>query len=173
MHQSWFCAALKTHREPNLPSNWKCATLDGEPIQDAKFTLGCPRDGYPGRSMPIPGEWMFRVRTKNELTWVHCQDKGHANRTVGIWDYDQQPPIRLRSDALKRQTPMRKHIDILVGAPFWLLSLISGAFPAIFLMRAIARLRRRGFGENRCSRCGYDLTGNISGVCPECGTTIT
>ena len=21
-----------------------------------------------------------------------------------------------------------------------------------------------------CSRCGYDLRGNVSGVCPECGT---
>ena len=25
---------------------------------------------------------------------------------------------------------------------------------------------------NRCRECGYDLTGNVSGVCPECGTRI-
>ena len=24
----------------------------------------------------------------------------------------------------------------------------------------------------RCHRCGYDLTGNASGICPECGTPI-
>jgi hypothetical protein len=24
----------------------------------------------------------------------------------------------------------------------------------------------------RCERCSYDLTGNVSGVCPECGTEI-
>lgn len=24
----------------------------------------------------------------------------------------------------------------------------------------------------RCRRCGYNLTGNVSGVCPECGTRI-
>jgi hypothetical protein len=24
-----------------------------------------------------------------------------------------------------------------------------------------------------CGRCGYDLTGNTSGVCPECGWTLT
>ncbi len=24
-----------------------------------------------------------------------------------------------------------------------------------------------------CSKCGYDLTGNVSGVCPECGTPVT
>lgn len=29
-----------------------------------------------------------------------------------------------------------------------------------------ARRERTGF----CARCGYDLTGNVSGVCPECGT---
>ena len=23
-----------------------------------------------------------------------------------------------------------------------------------------------------CEGCGYDLTGNVSGVCPECGLTI-
>jgi hypothetical protein len=23
-----------------------------------------------------------------------------------------------------------------------------------------------------CTRCGYDLTGNVSGVCPECGTPV-
>jgi len=23
-----------------------------------------------------------------------------------------------------------------------------------------------------CGACGYDLTGNVSGVCPECGTEI-
>ena len=25
---------------------------------------------------------------------------------------------------------------------------------------------------NTCTRCAYDLTGNVSGVCPECGTAI-
>ncbi|MBN2562781.1 MAG: hypothetical protein JXQ75_17800 [Phycisphaerae bacterium] len=24
----------------------------------------------------------------------------------------------------------------------------------------------------RCQECGYDLTGNTSGICPECGTPI-
>src|SRR5579862_2394424 len=25
---------------------------------------------------------------------------------------------------------------------------------------------------NRCRNCSYDLTGNVSGVCPECGTPV-
>ena len=31
----------------------------------------------------------------------------------------------------------------------------------------VAEVRRR---RGQCVRCGYDLTGNTSGTCPECGT---
>ena len=31
-------------------------------------------------------------------------------------------------------------------------------------------LDRRRPGPGRCRRCNYDLTGNLSGICPECGT---
>lgn len=31
---------------------------------------------------------------------------------------------------------------------------------------------RRPLGEQFCQKCEYDLTGNVSGVCPECGTPI-
>ncbi len=37
--------------------------------------------------------------------------------------------------------------------------------PTIVLVR-----RARQLGPNQCKRCSYDLTGNVSGVCPECGT---
>lgn len=30
----------------------------------------------------------------------------------------------------------------------------------------------RHFCSDRCQGCGYDLTGNTSGVCPECGTRL-
>ena len=33
--------------------------------------------------------------------------------------------------------------------------------------QAVKRWKR-----GRCVTCGYDLTGNVSGVCPECGTAI-
>jgi hypothetical protein len=34
------------------------------------------------------------------------------------------------------------------------------------------RRERRRMREGRCRKCGYDLTGNRSGICPECGTTV-
>ncbi len=33
-------------------------------------------------------------------------------------------------------------------------------------------LRRKRHERGHCERCGYDLTGNTSGVCPECGSTV-
>ncbi|HXE51970.1 MAG TPA: hypothetical protein VN541_03100 [Tepidisphaeraceae bacterium] len=34
------------------------------------------------------------------------------------------------------------------------------------------RAKRYLIARHRCARCGYDLTGNTSGVCPECGTPV-
>jgi hypothetical protein len=46
----------------------------------------------------------------------------------------------------------------------------------MLIVSAIAFLltvaRRRVIDPNRCFECGYDLTGNVSGVCPECGTPV-
>jgi hypothetical protein len=42
-------------------------------------------------------------------------------------------------------------------------------FPAIALARAPIRRYRR-CKQGQCLVCGYNLTGNVSGRCPECGT---
>ena len=56
--------------------------------------------------------------------------------------------------------------------PLWAIFVPAGIGPLLCFVhnrRAAARLRRdRGL----CDRCGYDLTGNVSGVCPECGMKI-
>jgi hypothetical protein len=52
--------------------------------------------------------------------------------------------------------------------PLWSLAGATVALPA---GRAAARLWRRSRRRpGGCAACGYDLTGNVSGVCPECGT---
>jgi hypothetical protein len=52
----------------------------------------------------------------------------------------------------------------LATLPIWLLALIFSVFPAI---RVYSRRPKRPAGL--CPSCGYDLTGNVSGTCPECG----
>ncbi len=54
--------------------------------------------------------------------------------------------------------------------PIWVLAMLLAAYPTIALIRCpLRRNRRRRRGL--CVTCGYNLTGNESGVCPECGMT--
>jgi hypothetical protein len=62
----------------------------------------------------------------------------------------------------------------IVGVPFWLLCLVTAVPPLTFLNSTRKRrIRIARVKANRCSACGYNLTGNTSGVCPECGTPTT
>jgi len=57
----------------------------------------------------------------------------------------------------------------LLSIPCWFLLLVSLPLPLrwAFLHRGGGRFRRC-----ICRTCGYNLTGNVSGVCPECGAAI-
>jgi hypothetical protein len=37
------------------------------------------------------------------------------------------------------------------------------------LLAILNRITMQRMGPNSCAECGYDLTGNESGICPECG----
>ena len=53
----------------------------------------------------------------------------------------------------------------------WLLASLFCIPPAVALSRnIIARYRRRK--RNLCVACGYNLSGNVSGTCPECGYEV-
>lgn len=54
---------------------------------------------------------------------------------------------------------------VTVRIPCWI-PFASVVVPAIWLWH----VRCRPAGNHKCVRCGYDLTGNVSGHCPECGT---
>jgi hypothetical protein len=52
----------------------------------------------------------------------------------------------------------------------WSILILTSVLPTMWLIRFSRATRRMASG--RCQRCGYNLTGNVSGVCPECGTAI-
>lgn len=56
-------------------------------------------------------------------------------------------------------------------APLWPELVLFSLIPGYQLFFQYRERRRSSVG--RCLSCGYNLTGNISGVCPECGGTIT
>ncbi len=55
---------------------------------------------------------------------------------------------------------------VYIGLPLWIPFLLA-ALPTAFLF-----WRDRRTPPGHCQECGYDLTGNTSGVCSECGERI-
>jgi len=60
-----------------------------------------------------------------------------------------------------------------VLVPLPLLAALFAIAPAVYVIN-LTRRRRSGRtpGFQKCSSCGYNLTGNTSGVCPECGAPV-
>ncbi len=56
-----------------------------------------------------------------------------------------------------------------VNMKLWIALMLFGAYPAWTVVRCVGQRRRRK-KDGFCTKCGYDLTGNVSGTCPECGS---
>lgn len=61
-----------------------------------------------------------------------------------------------------------------IESPILYLMVFLPTMPAcsIFIARLLALTPERTHDPTKCKICKYDLTGNVSGICPECGTTI-
>ena len=66
--------------------------------------------------------------------------------------------------------------DVSTDRPWLTLAAVDGSYAACFAATLLLRrrtrrrsLRSRRLVAGRCTECGYDLTGNVSGTCPECG----
>jgi hypothetical protein len=56
-----------------------------------------------------------------------------------------------------------------VAVSYWVLFLVSGIWPGLWMWSWWRRRRR--FGEGRCQKCGYDLRASPE-RCPECGAVV-
>ena len=59
-----------------------------------------------------------------------------------------------------------------IGFPCWFFCPVTAILPVVWLWRYRRDRRARSDGMPHCATCDYNLTGNVSGICPECGTTI-
>ena len=57
-----------------------------------------------------------------------------------------------------------------IDLPLWALAVVTAILPANYALghAALRRRMRRGL----CLACSYNLKGNTSGICPECGTAV-
>jgi predicted amidophosphoribosyltransferase len=98
---------------------------------------------------------------------------GCPHSDVVIDDYFPSPPRRY-----VRSTPFARSVlnypdwrSYSVSVPLWFLCLALGAYPTVAFVRGPLRRRRRR-KRGLCVNCAYDLTGNVSGICPECGARV-
>jgi hypothetical protein len=105
--------------------------------------------------------------------WLYTKGKCHwrASRHFLLpgWRTDYVRPSSLLDRLINNGNGVRKgpvRVDTLTIP---LVPLIGVAVvPCAYFVLTGKRSKPRG----KCRKCGYDLTGNVSGICPECGTPI-
>jgi hypothetical protein len=106
-----------------------------------------------------------------DLTWTKADPIGGIDTTPGIrCHYELGSLGRQPSAAFALHFGFENEVtdisrEIQVQFPVWVLTILFAVLPAARLYRRLRPKHPRG----HCRRCGYDLTGNISGTCPECG----
>ena len=98
------------------------------------------------------GDWLSTLRYSSGLMWpkVHVFPGLPGPCSTGPSPY------------------AKSHTGVMVVLPLWL-PFLCFAIPTILVGRSNARRKAPRF----CRRCGYNLTGNVSGRCPECGSPVT
>jgi hypothetical protein len=107
--------------------------------------------GYSGTSVAV----VF----VNGVSWVGVGGTGQRPFGLGFVCFDNQ------SVSLPLLPGYRRHArGIAFIIPLWI-PLLVVAVPPVIAWRHTRRL-----SKGHCRQCGYNLTGNVSGICPECGT---
>ena len=146
-----------------------------------------PRPSHARRILKWTGVGLFLFII---LTWVVCSwwefafplhdkvavylQKGGVYVMVAEFNYVKTYNVKIyarRHNGSRSNFPslhVSQYLPVGIGTwhiiPFWLLLLLD-AIPTAWLWHRDRRRIRPG----HCPGCGYDLTGNTSGVCPECG----
>ncbi len=111
---------------------------------------------------PEPGVDVNAERRRWGLTYGYSTQRAGISVGPGFeieWNVRGFAPIRYSAAHI----PYRKLVIALA---------LLAVYPACRLTHhVVTRYRKRPHGL--CLSCGYDLTGNISGVCPECGQPVT
>ena len=103
------------------------------------------------------------------IVWSACDNAKRRVFVTGVELPVISPGFRLSLPTVRKLgVPMAfgAHRRWVVAMPLWLILAVAAA-PAAYLWR-----RHRRYPKSHCQSCGYDLTGNTSGVCPECGERI-
>jgi len=133
-------------------------------------------------AVSIPWTWMYaRYRAKSGqletmvrldvgcLIWqdyVPSDSGGSGNTqwTCEVFDAPFSPMWLPYWPPYRSYDGTRSDVNSQYRLPLWIPFLCVAIPTAILWWRD-----RRRISPGHCQKCGYDLTGNVSGVCPECG----
>jgi hypothetical protein len=123
--------------------------------------------------------------TRFDDQWQHRQFRA-TNMGPGQTSYDQQCPYHFMGFGFKRDTASfggpnsstKSSTGPITGAhtrtytilvmPHWFWAILTAITPIVWWIKW--RRRRKIALQGRCPKCAYDLQGNETGHCPECGT---
>lgn len=116
-----------------------------------------------------PRDWTVSADRRFKLGVV-AYDSFNVNNVSGFaWE----TPFNVSFEANTQLRRKSVHVQVL-NLPLWIALLLFGTYPAIasigFIRGPYRRWRRQRKGC--CPSCGYNLKGNVSGVCPECGNEV-
>jgi hypothetical protein len=120
-----------------------------------------------------PSDDRRSMRIRRRFDDRTCQRFSHApTNQIAHYQAYWQRSNRARS---RTSTPPMPVIRM-SGVRFQILVVVAAliAYPIVAVVAARGARRRRRVRASRglCQTCAYDLTGNTSGVCPECGASI-
>ena len=128
--------------------------LDSYPTKNTHFQISVES------GVLILGAWQDLVlpyeQDRRATRWHHQIRIGRFRFLFGVPDYSGIVGL------IPRRT-------LGLEIPFWILVLLPASVLAFQIIIPRVRMNRRL--EHAC-QCGYDLTGNVSGTCPECGSVI-
>jgi hypothetical protein len=135
----------------------RCITRFGLTLADDCFTQQATLSESQGPASksgvfgPEVFNWIFRPITGDIYPWWY-------------WESLKPFTVIVSSEGLAPYTFSRRQVYAVRPCwPFFLCAIST----ALLWWRG-----RRIWPEGSCDKCGYSLTGNVSGVCPECGTAI-
>ena len=101
-------------------------------------------------------------------------------QSIALWaiNYWEDPRFMPRSGP--NPSVFRRMLDTTFGGesspgvPVWIVIAITAIPPCVWVVHRliVASKRNAGCASAVCAACSYDLTGNLSGVCPECGKIV-
>ncbi len=116
----------------------------------------------------------------NERHWARVGVQGgvidlaHARRTPESYaPHGWRIPLSIFGEVSIRTGSNRNHWRyVVVRLPLWAMVGLLFCHPAVAFFRG-PFLHRRRRKRNQCISCGYDRSGNTTGICPECGAALS